>query len=385
VKVFWKSTEVAVIGGGIIGLAIAWRAAQRGLTVILLERNEPGSGTSHVAAGMLAPASEADAHQPALVGANLASSRSYPSFVAELGDVYDGEVGYLRCGTLLAARDSDEAQALERELVLREGYGLPVRRVLPTEARRLEPGLTPTVRLALEFSDDHAIDPRRLAAALAAAAVTAGAELCLGAEVVQLDVRQDRVHGVALDDGRVIAADHVVIAAGCWSSAIGGIPPEAQVPLRPVKGQILRMHDPAGPGLLNRVLRMFGGYVVPRGDGRYVLGATMEERGYDTSVTAGAAFELLRDAIELLPGLSELVIEEFGAGLRPAAPDNLPAIGPSSLEGLHWAAGHYRHGVLLAPLTADTVVAGILGEQPCEEATPLSPHRFQPTTLVTRA
>ena len=129
------------------------------------------------------------------------------------------------------------------------------------------------------------------------------------------------------------------------------------MPLRPVKGQILRLHDPAGPGLLTRVLRMSPGYVVPRGDGRYVLGATMEERGFDTTVTAGAVFELLRDAIELVPGIAELVIDELIAGLRPATPDNAPAIGPGALDGLHWATGHYRHGILLAPITAELLAA----------------------------
>jgi glycine oxidase len=171
-----------------------------------------------------------------------------------------------------------------------------------------------------------------------------------------------------------------VIAAGPWADALRGIPEAARVPIHPVKGQILRLHDPAGPGLLTRVLRMRTGYLVPRGDGRYVLGATMEERGFDTSVTAGAVYELLRDAGELLPGIGELVVDELSAGLRPATPDNAPAIGPAAgLEGLHWAVGHYRHGILLAPITAELVAGALVGGEAGahgEMADAFAPARF---------
>jgi glycine oxidase len=170
----------------------------------------------------------------------------------------------------------------------------------------------------------------------------------------------------------------VVVASGAWSGSLGGIPDHARVPVHPVKGQILRMRDPAGPGMVSRVLRMRGGYLVPRGDGRYVLGATVEERGFDTTVTAGAVFELLRDAVELVPGVGELVIEELSAGLRPGSPDNAPAMGPSALPGLHWAVGHYRNGILLAPTTAEIVVQALVGEELPEVAAAFSPKRFSP-------
>jgi glycine oxidase len=148
-----------------------------------------------------------------------------------------------------------------------------------------------------------------------------------------------------------------------------------------VKGQIMRMRDPSGTGLLSHVLRFRGGYVVPRGDGRYVLGATMEERGFETHVTAGAVYELLRDATELLPGIGELVLEEVSAGLRPATPDNAPAIGPGALEGLYWATGHYRHGILLAAVSADALVGMLAGEEPGELVTPFLPARFARMTV----
>jgi glycine oxidase len=179
------------------------------------------------------------------------------------------------------------------------------------------------------------------------------------------------VTGVELASGERIAAERVVVAAGCHSGEL--VPPAARVPVRPVKGQILRLRDPAGPGLLSRVIRMATGYLVPRGDGRYVLGATVEERGFDPHVTAGAVFELLRDATELVPGVAELAIEETSVGYRPGTPDNRPILGPGALEGLHWATGHYRHGILLAAITAD-LVAGALAGEPVPE--PFAATRF---------
>jgi glycine oxidase len=199
------------------------------------------------------------------------------------------------------------------------------------------------------------IDPRRLTAALAEACRRCGVDLRIGFEVESIELDAGRVSGLRSGDGSVVQADQVVIAAGAWSGLIEGLPEDARPAIRPVKGQILRLHDPRGPGLLGRVLRMASGYIVPRGDGRYVLGATMEERGFDTTVTAGAVFELLRDAIELVPGIDELVLDELAAGLRPGTADNLPVIGPGVVPGLHWATGHHRNGILLTPVTADIV------------------------------
>ncbi len=371
-----RSFDVAVIGGGAIGLAVAWRAAEKGLRTIVLERGEPGGGTSHVAAGMIAPIAEAKLVERSLLRLTLASAGQYPAFVEELAEASGRDPGYVSCGTLLAARDGDEAEALDRELAMRIQLGLAVRRLRASEARRLEPGLAPALRLALELPEDHAIDPRKLSAALAAAIGNAGGTLRSGTDVAELLVSGGRVCGVRLADGERIDAGQVVIAAGVWSDLIAGIPAEARVAIRPVKGQILRLHDPSGPGLLTRVVRMRGSYIVARGDGHYVLGATSEERGFDTTVTAGAVFELLRDAIELVPGVSELVIDELAAGLRPGTRDNAPAIGPGSLPGLHWATGHYRHGILLTPITAEIMAAALSGEDPSELAADFSPLRF---------
>jgi glycine oxidase len=382
-----KSPDVVIIGAGVIGLAVAWRAAQRGLRVAVLERGEPGCAASYVAAGMIAPISEARTIEQPSLTLGLASARAYPGFVQELGQATGDDPGYLACGTIAAARDQDDAAALDRELAMRQGLGLPVRRLLATEARRLEPGLAPVLRLALEVPDDHAIDPRRLTATLARAVARAGVELRTGANVAEVTITSGRVAGVRLASGERLVADQVVVASGAWSGALGGIPDHARVPIRPVKGQIMRLRDPAGPGLLSRALRIQGsGYVVPRGDGRYVLGATMEERGFDTTVTAGPLFELLRDAIELLPGLSELVIDELIAGLRPSTPDNAPAIGPAVIPGLHWATGHHRHGILLAPITAEIMAGVLAGDTPhAELAAPFAPARFAHTAVGSAA
>ncbi len=370
-----KSVDVVIVGGGVIGLSVGWRIAQRGLRVALVERGAPGGGTTRVAAGMIAPISEARAIEQPLLSLALESARSYPAFVRELTTSSGLDPRYLECGTLATARDADEAEALERELALREQLGLPVHRLRPSEARMLEPALAPTLRLALEVQDDHAIDPRSLTEALTEAFMRTGGELRSGIEATEVIVDEGRVAGVRLRSGETLNGENVVLAGGVWSSALTGLPEHARVPIHPVKGQIMRLHDPAGPGLITRAIRMQrGGYVVPRGDGRYVLGATVEERGFDRTVTAGAIFELLRDAIELMPGLGELVIDELSVGLRPATPDNAPAVGPGALPGLHWATGHYRHGILLAPITARIVAECLEGGEP--------PGAFSPTRFA---
>jgi len=369
--------DVAIVGGGIAGLAVAWRAQQRGLRTVVLERDALAGAATRVAAGMLAPISEARVGERGLLALSRASLARYPAFVEELAAASARDPGYRANGTLLVARDRDEAEALERELAEREALGLPVERLLPSEARRREPALAPTLRLALDVPGDHAIDPHLLFEAVEDAFMHAGGRRITDAEGFQVVLSQNgrRVEGARCGEGYV-RASHVVIAAGAWAGAIGGLPAHAHVPVRPVKGQILRLRDPAGPGLLTRTIRMDAGYIVSRGDGRYVLGATMEEQGFDTTTTAGGVFELLRDAIELVPGASEWTIDEIAAGLRPATPDNAPVLGPGAIEGLHWAVGHFRHGILLAPITADVVAAGLAGDELPPVARPFTAARF---------
>jgi glycine oxidase len=371
-----QSVDLAVIGGGAVGLAVAWQACRHGMTVTVLERGEPGGGSSGVAAGMLAPVTEARFGEHELLALNRESARRWPGFAADLARASGRDPGYRRTGTLLVAADGDAAESLGRELAYRESLRLPVERLLPSAARELEPALAPTLRGAMHAPEDHAVDPRELVGALVAAVRGAGGEVWTGCEVSSLELDAGGMARVRLAGGEHLTAARAVIAAGCWSGSIDGLPPDARVPIRPVKGQILRLRDPAGPGLLERVLRTGDVYIVPRGDGRYALGATVEERGFDTTVTAGAVHDLLRDAAEVLPGISELELEEASAGLRPGTPDNAPIIGPGAVEGLHWATGHYRNGILLAPITADLVVGALAGEPPSELAQPFAPARF---------
>jgi glycine oxidase len=344
--------DVTVVGGGVIGLSVAWAAARRGLSVAVLDRGALGDGASRVAAGMLAPVSEAEAGEPALLQAGLASAARWPDFAAALEEASGAPSGYRRCGTLVVARDADEAEALDRERALREQLGVPVERLRGSEARKLEPGLAPGVRAALDVPVDHAVDPRTLVAALVLACEHAGVVLRPGEEV-----------------GELPSAGRVVLATGAWAGP----------PVRPVKGQILRLRDPDGPGLAERVIRHERFYLVPRGDGRYVLGATMEERGFDTTVTAGGVRELLQEAQLVVPGLDELVLEEAAAGLRPGTPDNGPLLGERP-DGVLLATGHHRNGILLAPLTGDAIAALLVGEALPEVAAPFAPGRFAEVT-----
>jgi glycine oxidase len=377
-----RGPDVVVIGGGIIGLAVAWRARQRGMDVTLLERDAIGGGATHVAAGMLAPVAEVEFGRAGgrLLELGLRSAERWPTFASELEEVAVHSVGLAPAGTLMVARDDDEARELQRQLDFRQSLGLSARRVRLSEARKLEPALAPTIRLALDVPSDRAVDPRLASAALRRACEAAGVLLREHAGTAALAGDGRRVTGVVLADGESVSAQQVVIATGAWSAQLRGLPPGATVPVRPVKGQTLRLRDPAGPGLLSRSVRFAEGYLVPRSGGRYVLGGTVEERGFDQAPTAGAAYELLREAYELVPGVSELEIEELCVGLRPGTPDNLPAIGHGAVPGVVWATGHYRNGILLAPLTAELVAGLLAGGRPAEPLQTLlaacAPQRF---------
>ncbi len=378
-----SNTDLVVVGAGIIGLAVAWRARERGLSVTVLERGAIGEGASHMAAGMLAPVAEVEFGRAGrrVLDLGLRSAEMWPAFATELRAASGIDVGLRRTGTLVVAHDDDAARELERQLAFRQELGLRAIRLRGSEAREREPALTPTVRLALEAPDDHSVDPRLAVRALALVCERAGVAVHEHTPVtgVELDGRGARVTGVTQRDGPPIGAPHVLIAAGAWCKDLEGLPPHARVPVRPVKGQIMRVRDPAAPGMLERAVRFEGGYIVPRGDGRYVLGATVEERGFEPDPTVGGVYELLRDAHELVPSVSELLIEEVGVGYRPSTPDNTPAIGPGVLDGLVWATGHHRNGILLAPLTADLAVSSIVGEHPMDDLRLVcDPARFMP-------
>lgn len=371
--------DVLVIGGGVIGLVTAWYAARRGLRCAVADPG-PGGGAAEVAAGMLAAVTELHHGEEALLDLNLASAARYPDFVAALEDAAGTGVGYRACGTLAVALDADD-RALLRELhALQERCGLRTQWLTGRECRRLEPMLAPGVRGGLRVDGDHQVDPRRLVAALLTACERAGV-VFHRALARQLTVAHGRAAGAVLADGTAVAAGAVVLAAGCRSGELAGVPAEVVPPVHPVKGQILRLRVPPAhaPFLARTVRAVVRGsqvYLVPREDGELVIGATTEERGWDTTVTAGGVYQLLRDAHELVPGLTELPLTECRAGLRPGSPDNAPLLGPSGLDGLYLATGHYRNGVLLAPLTGEVLAECVTGGGPPAVAAPFRPGRF---------
>ncbi|MFI1176003.1 glycine oxidase ThiO [Streptomyces melanogenes] len=372
-------SDVLVVGGGIIGLVTAWRAAQRGLRTALADP-APGGGAAQVAAGMLAAVTELHYGEETLLGLNLASARRYPDFVAELEEASGLGTGYRACGTLAVALDADDRAHLRDLHALQQRSGLDSQWLTGRECRRLEPMLAPGVRGGLRVDGDHQIDPRRLAKALLTACERAGVVFHRGwAE--RLSVVRERAAGAVLADGTELAADQVVLAGGSLSGRLAGVPDELRPPVRPVKGQVLRLTvPPAYAPFLSRtvraVVRGSHVYLVPRADGELVVGATSEELGWDTTVTAGGVYELLRDAHELVPGITELPLTETRAGLRPGSPDNAPLLGPTALPGLHLATGHYRNGVLLTPVTGDALAHALAtGELPAE-ARPFTPRRF---------
>ncbi|MEU6808370.1 glycine oxidase ThiO [Streptomyces sp. NPDC046831] len=380
-----RTSDVLVLGGGLIGLVTAWRSAQRGLATAVVDP-EPGGGAAQVAAGMLAAVTELHYGEQTLLALNLASARRYPDFAAELTELTGHDLGYRRCGTLAVALDADDRAHLRDLHALQRQSGLDAEWLSGRECRRLEPLLAPGVRGGLRVDGDHQIDPRRLAAALVAACERAGV-VFHRAWAERLTVARERAAGCVLRDGTALAADRVVLAAGSLSGQLAGVPDDVLPPVRPVKGQVLRLTVPKryAPFLSRTVRAVVRGshvYLVPRLSGELVVGATSEELGWDTTVTAGGVYELLRDAHELVPGITELPLTETRAGLRPGSPDNAPLLGPTALDGLLLATGHYRNGVLLTPVTGDALAHVLTTGDLPEEARPFTPRRFGATALT---
>lgn len=370
--------QIAIIGAGVIGLATAWRAAQGGAAVTLVDP-APASGASSVAAGMLTPVSELSYGEEPLLRLGLASRDRYGAFAAELAEATGLDTGYRDDGTLQVAFDADDLKVLDDLRAFQESLGIPVEALTGRECRRAEPMLAPGVRGGLLAPEDGSVDPRRLAPALLAAGERLGVRL-VRRRAKGLLVERDTAAGVRLDDGTEIRADRVLLAAGPWSGDLEGLPAGTVPPVRPVKGQVIRLRTPV-PFLRRTTRGLVKGssvYLVPRADGEIVIGATQEELGFDTRVTAGGLWELLRDARELLPGLTELEFAEVTAGLRPGSPDNAPLMGPTALPGLYLGTGHFRNGILLAPVSADALAAMLLDGPVPEVAAPFSPARFAP-------
>ena len=375
-------TSAVIIGGGVIGLSVAWRAAQRGISVTLADP-APGRGASYAAAGMLTPAAEAAYAEKELFTLGLESLRRYPGFVAELTARTGEQTGFRQTGTLQVGYDADDLAVLHEAQALQESLGVATQRLTSRECRAAEPMLDPSVRGGLLTTSDGSIDPRLLTTALQAAAEQAGVTM-LPQQVTEVVVTSgpgpDRAQGVRLADDTAITADYVVLAAGWQSGRLGGLPPGSLPPIRPVKGQILRLRASGGAALPGRcvrgIVRGCPVYLLPRDSGELVVGATQEELGADTRVTAGGLWELLRDARTLVPGITELDFAEAIAGLRPGTPDNAPVLGPAGLPGVVLATGHFRGGVLLAPITAEVVAEYLATERMPPAAAPFAMTRF---------
>ncbi|MFF0728857.1 glycine oxidase ThiO [Streptomyces sp. NPDC004134] len=375
--------DVLVIGGGVIGLVTAWQAARRGLATAVADP-APGGGAAQVAAGMLAAVTELHYGEEALLALNLAAAERYPDFAAELAEASGRDIGYRRCGALSVALDADDRAQLRELHGFQQRLGLSAQWLSGSECRRLEPMLAPGVRGGLRVDGDHQTDPRLLTAALVTACERAGVAFHRSL-AVRLRLAgagaDERAAGAELADGTRLGAGQTVLAAGSRSGSLAGVPEAVRPPVRPVKGQVLRLRMPeTGAPFLSRtvraVVRGSSVYLVPRESGELVVGATSEELGWDTTVTAGGVYELLRDAHELLPGLTELPLVEAGAGLRPGSPDNAPLLGPTALAGLHLATGHYRNGVLLTPVTGDALAAVLTGGELPDVARPFAATRF---------
>ena len=347
-----KSYDAVVVGGGVIGLACAWRAAQRGARVAVVERSQPPAGATRVAAGMLAPVGELAFGEPELLKMTLAAAELYPDFVAELEAASGVGTRYRRDGALHVALDRDEAAELRRIHELQRSLGLDAEWLPPQRCRELEPGLTPSFAGGVQAPGEGSIDPRALAAALLGALEAEGVELLTGSGVEAALWEGERLAGVRTINGEELCAATTVLSAGAWSGRAEWLPEAARPPVRPVKGQILELRSRDGSPPCERIVASERVYLVPRPDGRLIVGATVEEQGFDAAVTAGGVHELLREAYRLLPDVAEMELVEVAAGLRPGTPDNLPRVGESGVEGLLWATGHYRNGILLAPLAA---------------------------------
>jgi|MDTC01.3.fsa_nt_gb glycine oxidase len=369
-------SDVAVIGAGIIGSTIAWEACRAGLRVVRVSQPRSGSAT-HAAGGMLTPSAEAEGLEPSLIELACESCQRYPAFIQALENAAQQSSGYHPTGTLLLAVNRDQLSDLEHLEKFQASLGLKISRPTIRELRELEPNLTPRIAGGLYAQSEHHINPRQLQATLEQALERANTLHLSNTQTIELIEQSGNILGLEAtsSDGVTtrIHARSVVAADGVWTNQIPGL--EGLLPLRPIKGQYLRLR---GEPLINRTVRTPDVYLVPREDGEIYIGATSEEVGFDDSLQAGATMDLLWQAWRAVPGIYELEIEEFGVGFRPALRDNLPLIDLGPLNGLIIATGHYRHGIMLAPITAQGVLDIIQDKGVPDVFKPFGWKRFEP-------
>ena len=367
--------KTVIIGAGVMGLGIARRLAQAGCSVAVYDRAEAGRGASWAAAGMLAAAVETEPGEEALLALTLESQRMWPDFARELEAISGISVGYRDEGTIVVALTRDDAEQLRFTFEFQKSLGLDLQWLSGAEARRREPHLRPGISGAVFSPRDHQVDNRQLARALAEAARKAGAAIYEHDPVREVETTGGRVTA-AVTEYRREPADVIVLAAGAWSREIAGIPAIHLPPVRPIKGQMLALSmDPANP-LLQHVVWLPRGYLVPRRDGRLLVGGTVEERGFDDTITAGGLLALIEGAWRAVPGIEELAVAETWVGFRPGSRDDAPMLGPSGIDGLVVATGHHRNGILLTPLTVEAVSAFVLTGHLPETVRPFTPERF---------
>ncbi|MGC1352808.1 MAG: glycine oxidase ThiO [Xanthobacteraceae bacterium] len=369
--------RVVIIGAGVVGLGIAWRLAGRA-TVTVFDRGKAGAGASYAAAGMLAACCEAEPGEEALVTLGRESQARWPAFADELLRVSGIDVELRSEGTLVLALTADDQATIAHHLEFQRRLGLPLEWLSAAATRAREPRLAGKIAGALFSSEDHQVDNRKLALALRIAAEAAGAEIREHRPVKEIIVQSGQARGVVLEDDTMVTADIVVLAAGAWSRTIGGLPPDRRPPVRPVKGQMLALRMDAAAPLLSHVLWAPGAYMVPRRDGRLIVGGTVEEKGFDDTITAGGLLTLLEAAWRAVPAVEELPVDEIWVGHRPGSRDDAPILGPGPLDGLFYATGHHRNGILLAPVTADAMARLILDDIVDPAIKPFGLERFLP-------
>ncbi len=375
--------RIVVAGGGIIGLAVAFELLQRDLEVaVLLPEDETGTATE-TAAGMLAPVSEADVEHPDLVPLALDSLKRYPDFVSRVESASGLTCGYRDEGTLWVALHRDHRAELAHLAGFMADRQLTAERLDAKALRRREPRLSPRTVGGYFVPGDYQVDPRALRAALLTALARGGAEIRQACRALGVELAKGKLEGLLVADvhGRsTLPCSQAVLATGAWLGKDFAAPlPDCG--MRPVRGQVLRLR---GPSLIEHVIRTPDVYLVPRGDGRLIVGASSEERGFDCSNSAGATHELLRHAIATLPEVAELELEEIAVGLRPATRDHLPVIGETATAGLHLCGGHFRNGVLLAPASAALLAQAIATGQQSEQLHAFSPRRFEEVSCQNR-
>ncbi|WP_454917240.1 glycine oxidase ThiO [Xanthobacter sediminis] len=369
--------RVAIAGAGVMGLALGWRLARAGCSVDIFDAGTAGRGASHAAAGMLAACAEAEPGEDTLLALNRASQTLWPQFAAELEAESGASVDLRTEGTLTIGLTADDGARLKHLFALQTSLGLPVEWLTAAAARRLEPHLAGQLSGAILSAEDHQVDNRKVVAALLTAVARAGARLHENSPVTRVATQGGKALGVVVGDD-LKPADVVILAAGAWSRGVD-IAPAPPLPVRPVKGQMLALQmDPAAP-LVNHVIWAPNSYIVPRRDGRLILGATTEEKGFDTSLTAGGQLALLTSAWRALPALEELPILEQWVGFRPGSRDDAPILGPSAeVEGLVYATGHHRNGILLLPVTVQVIAGFVLDGRLDALADPFRAERFAP-------